>query len=307
MNRYVIMKKHSGNLRWLVTAAVLGLCAGCSTAARAQASSPGQSSALQDPTVADLYTKARAIWPQVLSGELLQWPAVAHEWPCVVSELQARRWIGGLALEVGEFTEADKRLMRKVDGQLAQPLDSVRISNLRIAPISGNCVDGKPHGMFDYMMDFTRTDVLPGSTPLSSTYRTRTKVMIEQGERVRGQTKVLLQQMTKFEGLGADGKPLRVGLATNLMLDARTSDTEYYLVALWRMPGQTPGTMFTFPVAPNTVEDQSFMGDKLVARSRQRNNQPHGASLFYDERGEHVMTTCYDNGVKLATTNCSLP
>ncbi len=278
---------------------------GCATA-QAQSQSLANSSALRDPQLAGMFQKARELLPQVQSGELLQWPVdTSFRWPCAVPEVDVRRMIGGLALRKDDFNEQERRAQDAHPMAAAARDSVVIISDVRYQPIAGTCEDGKLHGPVDFMLEFTRLDQLKSSDkPVIITYRVRTKVVMERGERALNQTRAMIQKQLHFKSEGPDGKPLNSPLTTNLMLDARRSETEYFSVLFAGATGQAGIVLFTVPVAPDTVETLVYNNSRLTMRSQMKNNRPHGASLVYDDTGKVISKECFVDGVAASAQSC---
>lgn len=260
----------------------------------------------QDPVLGQLYAQVKQMWPQVAGGQMLAWPSSGFQWPCAVEEVKARRWIGGMAMPP-ELMDADQQRKYASDmrrGGVAQ--HKVEVRDVKVAPIAGSCTDGQLSGPVDYMIEFTRSDQVSASAPpMVATYRVRAQMVVDKGEVAMKTPRVLAQTMLSFKTVGVDGQPLQVPLSTFLNISTSYTHHEYHGVLLNSTPGMGFTTVFTQPVAPDTVEMWTYNGAQLSMSGRMRKSRQHGPQVMHIA-GSPPQTMCFEDGEMIQAVTCDV-
>ena len=269
----------------------------CAASGPVLASGDWQSLLQQDPTLRSMYQQAESLWPQASSNELMVWPSNGFQWPCEVQEVQVRKMVGVMAIQPDELTADERRTMPTVPDSDNPEKPIMRISGVKVAPISGECQNGKLHGMVDFLIDYTRLDKLHAHSPdVIAGYRARVKVEMDQGKVALKKIRAVVSKEVRNEVKSANGQVESLPLSTSLALDTQIADAEQYAVIFNLMTGVELVRLLTMPVAPETTETRVFMGNRLASKYRMKNNLHYGNQESFDAQGNVKAVYCFDKG-----------
>lgn len=275
-----------------------------------------------DPTLAALYSQVKEMFTTASAPGYTDWPAAAKPWPCDVTELQVRKLASSLALGDGEHDPIIEKAIKS--GKRAAGVgksSKTTISDVRFAPLSGSCKDGKLEGPVEFVVEYTSTSTSNG-IDMVSRYRDRTRVIASQGEAAIGQpqsratlqiansmryhdpvTEEMMKKTPKVKSeqiIVQAAQPLSraVGHTAQISL-AKTTGME----PMWM-------TILSQPTGPQSVESYIYWGTQLHMITRVKNLLPHGEQRHFPitMNGYPVpgKVECFDEGEEIKTTQCDV-
>jgi len=276
-----------------------------------------------DPRVADTFEQARVVYNRAESPGYMDMPADAKPWPCAVTELQLRRWVGYMALNDTDLDEKARKAnvaAFRASGMSADELKTT-IRDVRHAPLVATCKDGKLDGPLEFVLEYTR--VLDMSVAIMET-RTRARMVMQlaNGEKVATApvTSNTLQLSSKstykdpaVEAMMQKTKPPQASMRMAIASAPLNEDEGYSAVITETRTGSGPiewMTVLAQPTGPKRMETRTYRGSALWTIARIKNQRMHGEQKTFPTSFNGVPvpggSQCFEDGEQIKTTQCDV-
>ena len=275
----------------------------------------------QDPQLATAFMQAQALLEKSGSGAYMDMPGDPKPWPCSVTELQVRKLAYVLSDdELDEKTRKTANIAYRSGGLGSNDIKTT-VREVRFAPISANCKNGKLDGPLEFVIEFTRIIDMP--TAINETRsRSRMHLMMSGGEAMvdapQGVTTRQLSNKISFKDPAMDAlvqknKPPQSTVILASYSLPSSGDAGYSAVITETRTGlftREWTTMLIRPTAPKRMENSSFRGASLWMVTHSKNGRMHGEARTYPATFGGVLVpgsmSCYEDGEEIKTTKCDV-
>jgi hypothetical protein len=276
-----------------------------------------------DTRVAAAFAQARAVYSRAESPGYMDMPTDAKPWPCAVTELQLRRWIGYMALNDADLDDKARKANAaafRASGMSADELKST-VRDVRQAPLVASCKDGKLDGPLEFVLEYTRVLDMPVAIMETRT-RTRITLQIAAGEQVMNAAVSVnsLQLSSKstykdpaVEAMMQKTKTPQVTMRMAVASLPLNDEEGYSAVITETRAGSGPAewmTVMSQPTGPKRMETRTYRGSALWTIARIKNQRMHGEQKSFPTTFSGVPvpggSQCFEDGELIKTTRCDV-
>lgn len=271
----------------------------------------------EDPRLAEAFTQARALLAKSLAPGYTDMPDTAKPWPCAVPDLEIRKLGGALSDEELKNLVPETKTLRRAAGNM-----KTSIRDVRYAPVSATCKDGKLDGPLEFVIEFTRV-MDSFKYIMEAGYRMRISTRMKSGKPAAGapnaQSTLQISQKTKFKNPAEEeqmakhflANPFKKSLSVNYAVPGKVGGmTDFYSVAINDNRSGGWMTILSRPTGPGRVASSMYDGAALSMTTSMKNYKSHGEFRIYETTpdGKSVLksTQCYEDGEQIMTTDCKV-